>query len=174
MNWYNLKEKLKDKEVLKLIAVGVGVLLLLSYVVFAVVSNANKPKTTAGAIKDFPINKDAKYTVPAKNKDTIKQVITEKNYGDIILFTTAMPCPQCETLSSWINTNNVASKVNYTTVSVYNKDTTPEDNAVIKKVDDACQIPFAHSGVPMLFDAKNNKCIYNETNITAFFQNLIK
>ncbi|MGE5298231.1 MAG: hypothetical protein ACM3KM_03645, partial [Acidobacteriaceae bacterium] len=82
----------------------------------------------------------------------------------IILFV-GEGCPHCAKVEEFIQTNNIASKVQFRMLEVYNN----QDNAklLVSKAE-ICKIDTKSIGVPFLWDGSN--CIVGEIDVTEFFK----
>lgn len=75
-------------------------------------------------------------------------------------------CPHCKIVSDFIKANNVASKVKFTELEVFNN----QNNAkILAQKAQVCKIDQSQIGVPFLWDGKT--CIVGDQDVIKFFQN---
>ncbi len=151
--------KYKDETLVTLLVFLLFVVLISFYT-----NNTRIGNNTMG----YPVQKDAQYTIPESNVLKINSMATAQNWGKLVLFTTNLTCADCRRIDEFITNNKITDKIKIDKVLEYEKD--KNDPGLVAQADNICHVSLAHSGVPMLLDLDNKKCIYSVKNITNFLQ----
>jgi len=129
--------------------------------------------TFKDGVTGYPVQKNGIYAVPPSKADIASKIVNDNNLESIVFFTTTTHnCPACKEVSDFIDANSYATKFKISKIDSYGDKIASEDE-IITKIDDACNISVTHSGVPLIYDEKEKKCIYSVQAIKDYFNKKI-